>query len=236
MAKIPQPECDQCETRPKSLFCDLNEEHLQELNHAKTCNEYHVNQILFYEGNQPHGIFCVKQGKIKIYKSDSNGNQQIVRLAGPGDLVGFRSLLAKQPYTATAETIENARICFVDKTTFLHLIESHPVTALSVIENLAKELGNAENNIMKMVHRNVRERLAELFLNFQFKYGNKVGKNIELDIHLSREEMAQLIGTTQESVIRLMSEFKQDKIINVEGRKITIINLDALLERANLTI
>ena len=232
--KLPAIHCQTCASRGKGVFCDLSEDHLKEINAAKTTNTYKPHQIIFYEGNQPYGMYCVSSGKIKIYKMDNEGHQQIVRLAGPGDIIGYRCPLADEPYSATAETLEEATICFVDKCTFFHLLETHPTTASHVMSALAKELGKAEKQTMDMVHKNIRERLAELLLIFQKKYGEKSGKGTKLNISLSREELAEMIGTTQESAIRLISEFKQDGLITVEGRDITLLNLPKLIATANL--
>lgn len=232
--KLPSRHCQTCQSRGRSVFCDLSAEHLKAIDAAKTSNHYQPHQILFYEGNQPLGLYCITSGKVKIYKIDADGHQQIVRLAGSGDVIGYRSLLAGEPYSATAETLEEADICFIDSRTFLHILETHPATAFHVMTALAQDLGHAEQQIVNLTHKNIRERLAELFLTFEKKYGEKVGKNVRLNILLTREEWAELIGTTQESLIRLMSEFKQDGLIAVEGRAITLLDIPKLMETANL--
>lgn len=226
--------CKTCSTRGKSVFCDLSSDHLQEIDEAKTTNHYKAHQVIFYEGNQPYGLYCISSGKVKIYKMDADGHQQIVRLAAPGDIMGYRCMLADQPYASSAETLEEASICFIDKKTFFHILETHPVTGFHVMTLLATDLGRAENQIANMVHKNIRERLAELFLVFKNRYGEKTRNGVKLNITLTREEIAELIGTTQESVIRLISEFKQDNLITVAGREITLLDLPRLTETANL--
>lgn len=232
--KSPPLHCQKCNSRGKSVFCDLSSEHLQEIDGSKATNHYKSHQVLFYEGNHPYGLYCVNSGRIKIYKMDPNGHQQIVRIAGPGDIMGYRCLLAGEPYSATAETIEEAAVCFFDKKTFFHILETHPTTASHVMTTLAKDLGRAENQMTNLVHKNIRERLAELLLNFKVKYGEKTAKGIKINLSLTREELAELIGTTQESVIRLITEFKNDGFINVQGREITLLNLPKLVATANL--
>lgn len=191
--------------------------------------------MIFYEGNLPYGLYCIVSGKVKIYKMDKEGHQHIVRLLGPGEMVGYRCLLANEPYSATAETLEETQVCFIDKKSLFHILESHPATAFHVMCSLAKDLGKAEYQMVNIVHKNIRERLAELLLVFLKKYGKKEEKGIRLNISLTREEMAELIGSTQESVIRLMSEFKQDGIIAVDGRSITILNAEKLVKTANVS-
>ncbi|MBI4209076.1 MAG: Crp/Fnr family transcriptional regulator [Deltaproteobacteria bacterium] len=226
--------CQTCASRGTSVFCDVTEEHAREIDRSKTTNSYKPYQVIFYEGNEPFGVFCVNSGKVKIYKMDTNGHQQIVRLSGAGDIIGYRSLLSNEPYHATAETLEEATICFFDKKTFFHVLETHPTTAFHVMGLLARDLRHAEQQMASIAHKNVRERLAELLLVFRVKYGEKAKKGIRLNISLSREELAELIGTTQESVIRLISEFKQDGLIDVQGREITLLDLPRLLSTANL--
>lgn len=232
--RIQAHHCDTCRSRGQGVFCDLSREHLESIDRAKTTNRYQPRQVIFYEGNKPFGLYCISSGKVKIYKIDPDGHQQIVRLAGPGDVIGYRCLLSDQAYSATAETLEDAEVCFVDKNTFLHVLETHPSTAFHVMSALATDLGRAEQQIVNLTHKNIRERLAELFLVFEKKYGEKVGKNVRLNILLTREELAELIGTTQESLIRLISEFKQDGLIAVDGRAITLLNIPKLVETANL--
>lgn len=226
--------CETCVTRDCSVFRDLSKEHLKALDKAKTTNSYRPRQIIFYEGNEPYGLYCIKEGKIKIYKMDAEGHQQIVRLAGPGDTLGYRCLLAGEPYTANAETLEEATICFIDRKTFNYILETHPGTAFHVMGILAHDLRRAEDKLTRLVHKSVRERLAEIFLVFKVKYGQKIKDGIKLNISLSREEMAELIGTTQETVIRLLSEFKNDGLIAVKGREITLLDIPALSATANL--
>lgn len=232
--KQPVLYCQTCPTREKSVFCDLLEPLLQEMEKSKTANQYKAHQVIFYEGNQPYGLYCVSDGDIKIYKSDIEGHQQIVRLAGPGDILGYRALLSGQSYEATAETLKPSRICFFDKSTFFKVLESHPTTAFHVMELLAKDLGKAERKTLSIAHKNVRERLAELLLILKTQYGKKTDNGIMLDILLTREEISELIGTSQESVIRTMSDFRKEKLIRVTGRSIVITNMPKLLTVANL--
>ncbi|MBI4212501.1 MAG: Crp/Fnr family transcriptional regulator [Deltaproteobacteria bacterium] len=229
-----QTTCSKCTTRGQSVFCDLNDQHLRELDTAKTTNQYKMRQVIFYEGNNPTGLYCIATGKVKIYKSDANGHQQIVRLAGSGDILGYRCLLGNEPYSATAETIEDSQICFVDKKTFFHLLETHPATAFNVMRTLSRDLGRAEELETNLVHKNVRERLAELLLVFKERFGKKDSKGVKLDISLTREELAQLVGTTQESVIRLITEFKNDGLIEVNGREVTLLNINRLTDTAGI--
>ncbi len=235
MKKSPPIECSTCEKRETSVFCDLSEKECREIDSSKTINIYKTHQIIFYEGNQPYGLYCINKGKVKIYKASTEGTQRIVRLAGPGDIIGYRCLLSNQPYAGTAETLEETTVCFIDKTTFFHLLEKHSATSLRITTLLAEDLGRAEKQMLDVAHKNIRERFAELLLILKNKYGRENSRGTELKIKLTRREMAELIGTTQESLIRLLSEFKKDGLLEADGHVITLLDFNKLLEIANLT-
>jgi len=222
------PRCENCKCRCHGIFRDLPLELLQQLSNARIYNTYKAHQVIFYEGNQPFGIFGICSGRVKIYKSDALGHQQIIRIVGAGDLIGYRCILANEPYTATAETLSDVEACFIDKKNFFKFIEQAPQTAFNIMQSLATDLRSAEEKHIKLVHKNVRERFAELLLNFSIQYGKKCPQGIELGIQLSRDEMAGIIGSSSESVIRMMSEFKHERMIDVHRRKIILLNLPLL--------
>lgn len=226
--------CSACELRDESIFCDLPSEYLSSLDRAKKEQILPAHRMLFQEGDQPKGLYCVYSGKVKVYKMDANGNQQIVRLAGPGDLVGYRSLLIDEPYLANAESLEETHLCYLAKQDFFHILGNHPRTAMNVIQLLAGNLGHAESQLIALSHKTVRERLAEFLLHFKEKYGIQTPRGIRLNISLTRLELAELIGTTRESATRLLSDFKKKRLIATQGREITLLDVPRLLEAANL--
>ncbi len=236
MRRLAPQHCQNCTVRSSSLFCDLCAEFVEELDQAKSTNQYKPRQIIFYEGNDPLGVYCVARGKVKLYKTDVEGHQQILRLAGNGDVIGYRSVVAQEPHSVTAETMEEAKICFIDKATFLHIFERHPKTAFRVTSSLGKELRQSGDQVINLAHKNTRERLAEVLLLLKGKFGQQDPQGIKLDLSLSRQELANMIGTTQESVVRLLSEFKQEGTIQVDRRQITLLNTAKLTEMANLPL
>lgn len=236
MNKLARLDCKHCSSRVLGVLCNLDEKGVTECNDHKTTNAYKKGQVVFYEGNQAYGLYCVFSGRIKLYKTGVDGKQQIVRIAGPGDLLGYRSLFAQEPYHATAEALEEATICCIDKTAFFPVLAKNPSLALNIIKKLSKELRAAEDLATSIAQRSVRERMAELLLMLKETYGKPAKKGIRINLELSREEMAEMIGITQETAIRLLSEFKQDGLIEVKDREITILKPDVLLETARLTI
>ncbi|MFL5784578.1 MAG: Crp/Fnr family transcriptional regulator [Bacteriovoracaceae bacterium] len=226
--------CENCESRGKGIFCDLEEHPLREVGQHKVTNTYKKGQILFYQGNPPFGLYCINNGKIKVTKTGTDGKESIVRLAGGGDVLGHRSLFSNENYTATATVMEDTTVCFLDKKYIFQAIENEPSIALNIIRKLSREMGSAESKNAAMFQKNVRERLAELFLSLMKSYGVKEGKRTRLDIKLTREEIASMIGTASETVIRFITEFRDEGLIEQEGKTIYVINEEKLLEFANL--
>ncbi|MDO8519157.1 MAG: Crp/Fnr family transcriptional regulator [Deltaproteobacteria bacterium] len=207
---------------------------LKECDRHKTTNTYKKGQVIFYEGNQAYGLYCIYAGRIKLFKTGVDGKQQIVRIAGPGDLLGYRSLFADEPYHATAEALEDAMICCIDRNSFFPVLAKNPALSLNIIKKLSKELRLAEDLATSIAQRSVRERMAELLLMLKETYGKPSKAGVRINLSLSREEMAEMIGITQETAIRLLSEFRQDGLISVHDREIVILKIDKLLEIARI--
>ncbi len=227
--------CEHCPSRGTGIFCDLETGPLAIVSANKVTNSYKKGQTIFFQGNPPFGLYCIAQGKIKVSKVGSDGKESIVRIAGPGDVLGHRSLFSKENYSATATVMEDASICFLDKNYIYDALKKEPTIALNLIEKLSRDMGAAETRNASMSQKSARERLAELFLTFRKNYGieEKDGR-IRLDIKLNRDEIASIVGTAHETIIRLVSEFKDEGILEQEGKVIFILNEDKLLEFANL--
>ena len=227
-------ECENCASKSKGIFCELEKVALADVSHNKVMNTYKKGHTIFYQGNPPFGLYCVNSGKIKISKIGNDGKESIIRIAHAGDVLGHRSLFSNENYTATATIIEDATICFIDKKYIYKSIQDQPSIALNLIQKLSREMGAAESMSASMSQKNVRERLAELFLMLKRTYGIEENGRTKLDIKLTREEIASMIGTANETVIRFISEFKEEGLIEQEGKTIFIIDEAKLLEFANL--
>ncbi len=228
--KIP---CAFCQNVNNSMFSDLSREELEQLTSSKTCIRYKKGQTLFYEGTRPLGIFCINTGKIKVFKISSDGKEQILYLAKPGDFLGYRALISEEFYNASATVIEEGAICYIPKSSFIKIFNTNPSFFKRVINRLCNDLGVMEEKLVSIAQKSVRERLAATLLMLKETYGME-GDNSELiDIALSREDLANIIGTATETVIRLLSEFKSQKIISLEGKKIRVLKPQDLIREAD---
>jgi len=222
--------CLNCTCFSKTLFTKLDKEDLSALNEKKDSYKYKKGSAVFTQGTKPNGIFCLGSGKIKIFKTGSYGKEQIVRFVLPGEIIGIRSFFSERNYSSTAVTIEDSQICFISKQDFQSLLNKYNYLLVDVITQLSKLLDEANEKITSLAQKPIRERLAETLynLNFIFKPEGKDLKKPYTEITLSRQDMASLVGTATESVIRLLSEFKKEKLITITGRKITIIDPEGL--------
>lgn len=214
-------------------MCDLHEDDLSVLEEGKSCVTYKKGQTLFYEGTRPMGLFCINSGKVKVFKIGAQGREQIVRLSKPGDFLGYRALLSEEFYSASATVLEEAAICFIPKANFMTLLRENPTFFAKMTKSICKELGVMEEKLATIAQKSVRERLATTLLMLKESYGME-GEGSELiDIMLSREDLANIVGTATETVIRLLSEFKGNNLIAFEGKKIRVLDPSALVKEAD---
>jgi CRP-like cAMP-binding protein len=193
---------------------------------------YKKGSIIYREGSRLTGFYCVTRGILKIFKTGIDGKEQIIRFAKKGDIIAYRSLLSQELACTTAKVIEEAVLSHVPYQTLLYLIQNNWQFSHHMLQIVCKELREANDYITDIAQKTVRERLAEVLLllkeNFELDNANT------LQISLTREELANMVGTATESVIRLLSEFKQDQLIDLQGRKIKFINVPGLTKVANL--
>ncbi len=228
--------CDECSSKAKGIFCELPETEITDISQHKVVNHYKKGQTLFLQGNPCYGLFCVSQGKVKIVKVGPDGKESLLTIASNGDVIGHRDLLANdQYYTATATVLEDSTLCFIDKKYILSLLEEQPTVVAELLKKVTRDLNASEEKVFSMYQKNVRERLAELLLFLQKNFGvQDESGHTKLDVKLTRDEMASMIGTANETLIRFMTEFRDEGIIDQEGKVIIIQNTQALREQANL--
>lgn len=226
-------DCKECKARHASVFSGLNEEHVDEFSKHKSCILFKKRTIIFNEGFQPHGIYTINAGKVKVYQVTDSGKEQIVRLAKKGDVIGYRALLTGEKYSCTAETIDDSVLCFIPKNVFFGMMNKDLSITQNLLQLLSGDLKRAEHKIANLVEKPVRERLAEALLFLKETYGLEEDHST-ISISLSRREIANIVGTSTESAIRLLSEFRNEGILELPGKKIKVMNLRLLRDIANM--
>lgn len=234
MKKDSPSSCDSCPARQEGIFCNLDFADIIDVSHHKITNKYKKGQTLFVQGTHPFGLYCISAGNIKLTKTGVDGKESIVRIVHAGDILGHRSLFTDEDFGKTATAMEDTEVCFIDKKYILSLIEKNPSVALNIINKLSRDMGNAETKLSSLHQKNVRERLAELLLSLKATHGVKENNRWRIDLKLTREEMATMIGTANETLIRFMTEFKDAGIIEQEGKVLYIKDEEELLNWANI--
>lgn len=188
-------------------------------------------KLVFYEGGISTGIFLMKKGRAKIFSTGIYGRDQIFYIYKRHELLGYHALLCNEPYQDSCEALEDCKILFISKIDFDHLLKKIPNLKLLFIQNMSHEFGVLVNTITILAQRTLRERLALYLLILNERYYDEASKKSR--INLPREDLANIIGTSRESLGRLLKEFKEDSLINVDKRTIVLNNFKALNIIAN---
>ena len=212
----------------------LSKEDYNKYIEAKKTVFFNKGEALFEEGSNVDGIYFIENGTAKLYKLGFNRKEQILRFIKEGDIIGYRALLIGEAYQATAEAMSDLQAIFIPSDVFLHLLEVDSQLSYTMLQKISFELGESSNTVTFLAQKTVRERLAEVLLLLEQKLGTDPEGFIK--ISLTREEIANLIGTATESAIRLISEFKQDDYIAVEGRNIKILNHEKLKKLGHVVL
>jgi CRP-like cAMP-binding protein len=226
------PFCDKCALETNSIFKHLTREEAEKINFEKDFRHYKKGDVLYHEGNRINGFYCINSGIIKVFKTGFDGKEQIIRFAKPGDIIAYRSVLSNEPACTTAKVIEDCQVCFIPSEVLISFIKTNPNFALELMKLTCHELGEANSYITDIAQKTVRERVAEVLIQLVEDFGLDDQKYLR--ISLTREELANIVGTATESVIRLLSEFKADKLIELNGRKIRILNIQGLEKISNV--
>jgi CRP/FNR family transcriptional regulator, polysaccharide utilization system transcription regulator len=229
---IKRPTDEETDLSGFNLFKKLDEEEFNRLNYEKTCSLYKKGTVIYREGSRLTGFFCVTRGIIKILKTGIDGKEQIIRFAKKGEIIAYRSLLSQELACTTAKVIEEAVLCHVPYQTLLFLIKNNWQFSHHMLQIVCRELREANDYITDIAQKTVRERLAEVLL--LLKENFELDNQNTLQISLTREELANMVGTATESVIRLLSEFRQDSLIELHGRKIKFLDSPGLKRVANI--
>jgi CRP-like cAMP-binding protein len=224
--------CESCSIRSYPLFRHLDDKELQDISLNKVTESFKRGSIIYREGSRMKGFYCINKGIIKIYKTGFDGKEQIVRFAKPGDIIGYRSVISNEPACTTTEVLQDCILCHIPPDILFRLVSSNGSFALEMMKLTCKELGEANAYITDIAQKTVKERLAEILLQLDAEFGAD-GQGMLL-IKLTREELSNIVGTATESVIRLLSEFRNVGLVELTGRKIKILDRPGLKRIANM--
>lgn len=222
--------CEQCIVREFSSLKALKKDELLKIADCKTSFIIKKGDTIFAEGENVNGIFCIKDGVCKLSKLSQNGKEQIIKLVTKGELLGQRSMISDEPVNLSAVALEDMEVCFIPKTDVMGFFDSNNEFSMNVMKNICGDLKEADGHTVSMAQKTVKERLAETLVYLESTFGKS--QDGSLHLQLSREELAGMIGTATESCIRLLSDFKKLGLIDLSGKKITILELNKLKKLA----
>jgi CRP-like cAMP-binding protein/CheY-like chemotaxis protein len=204
---------------------------LQGIPAERDVRHYKKKEDIYREGAFPKGIYFINKGKVKAYNTNEAGKELITGLHKEGDFFGYLSLLNDEKYTSTAATLEDSEICMIPKEEFFSLIYKNAEVSRRFIRILTDNISENEKQLIKLAYNSVRKRVAEALIKLSDKYKKDDEKRFSMN--LSREDLANLAGTASETVIRTLSDFKEEKFIEVSGSTITILNYTGLTGMKN---
>lgn len=222
--------CSSCTSREFGVFHCVGADSLKIVSEEKVRINFKKKEIIFQANDIITGFYCIEKGLVRTYKAIKSNRGQTFQLASRGQWIGFRDLIAGAEYNHTAVCLEDTILCYIPKETILRLIKVDAIFQLKVMKYLAEEWKTVENSVHSLGTKQLHSRLADLLLTFS----NAANKDSELNIDVTREVMATCIGTTKETVIRSLADFKNRNWINIENNKIVILNRKNLLDLAEI--
>jgi len=221
--------CLTCKTRTERLFCDLPAPALQSFENIKYATAYPKGAVLFVEGQAPRGIFVLCKGRVKMSICATDGKTLIVKIAEPGEVLGLSATVSGKPYELTAETIDPCQVNFVKREDFLRFLKEHSDACFRVAEQLSEKYNTACHEVRSLgLSHSAGEKLARLLLEWSSKNGEASKQEPRLKLALTHEEIAQMIGTSRETVTRLFADLKKKQILQAKGSTLVIRNKSAL--------
>jgi CRP-like cAMP-binding protein len=224
---------DKWDFKTQSILSDLPAADLELLTVHKSDQLYKKGEIIFREGSYATGIFYISNGKIKKYKVDKDGKEQIIYVANTGELIGYHAILADERYPDSAATLEQSTITFIPKEDFLTTLQQSPVLNARLLKTLSHEFAVLANSLTLFAQKPVRERLALQLIVLREKYKTNFQPGMPVEINMSREDLASMVGTARENVVRSLTELKDEGIVETKGRKIIVLDVNKLIVIAN---
>lgn len=215
--------CADCTVRTDHLFCNMSQPTLAAMDAVKFTSVYPKGSVIFVEGEEPRGVFVLCGGRVKLTTSSSEGRTLIVKIAQPGEVLGASAAILGRPYELSAETIEPSQLNFIRREDFLRLLNAHTEACLHTAQQLSEKYHAAQREIRSLgLSQTTGEKLARLVLDWCEAGGDETPRGIRLQVLLTHEEIAQMIGTTRETVTRLLSDWRRKKVIEIKGSNLFV--------------
>ena len=228
------PHCHQCPAWKKSAFHSMTKEELDLLQQNKSSFEISRGEHLNEKGSCADGAYCLAGGFTKIVWQEKDNSESIVKLVGPGDMAGYRCLFTEEKFRATAVSLGNTHGCFISRENFIELVEKNSEFNKEILARMSREIKLSEERLHSFSRKNVRERMAYALLLLKDLCGTEKDGMWVLEIHLTREELSSWIGSVKETVVRCLTDMKEEKVITQEGSFIALIDIQALKKIAGL--
>lgn len=226
--------CTTCTTRSSGYFCDFDAELVRAFEALKYATVFPKGAVLFVEGQSPRGVFMLCSGRVKLSTCSSDGKSIITRIADAGEILGLSATVSGKPYMATAETLAPCQVNFIKSEDFVRFLKTNGAACLRVAEHLSNNYQYAFEQVRSLgLSHSAGEKLARLMLEWAARNGRETDKGTIVKLTLTHEEIAQLIGTSRETVTRLLGLFKQKQLIQVKGSNLTICDKSALQAMVN---
>jgi CRP-like cAMP-binding protein/CheY-like chemotaxis protein len=206
-------------------------EALKKLSEEHEVRKYKKKDAIYFEGNYPKSVYFIIKGKIKTFRSNVDGKELITGLYKEGDFLGYLALLEEGKYTDSAAALEDSEVCLIPKDDFYALVYKNAEVSRKFIKMLSDNIIEREEQLIKLAYNSVRKRVAEALVTLHNRYKKEGEANFSMNI--SREDLANLAGTAQETAIRTLSDFKEEKLIDIKGGTISILNIDKLAKMKN---
>lgn len=218
--------CENCIVRQMNSFKALKKEELKQMSDSKETKTIKKGEAIFKEGDRLGGVFCVRNGVSKLSKMSDNGRDQIVKLAKKGEVLGQRSVISAETANLSATALEDMEVCFIPKNHIEEPLQTNPVFTNAVLKHMAQDLKYADDFIVNMAQKNVRQRLAEVLMYLEDNFGQD--EDGYLYLQLSRADIADVVGTATELLIRTLTKFKKEGLVSTSGKRIKIEDKKAL--------
>jgi len=213
------------------MFRDLSDEELDELHRVSAERLYLKKSVVFHEGSSKEAVYFIKEGLVKTYKTDSNGNEQIVSILQQGEMFPHTGFFNPDPYPATAETIVDTTLLVIPVKAFEHLVQETPAMAMKIMRVMSEKIKELQEKIQELAGQDVQDRTISFFIKLAEQYGKEQGDMIVIHLPMTHQDIANVIGTSRESVNRMLNQLRKEGIMETDRQGFVVHDLQALHQR-----